>query len=169
MPTPPPEPMSKTTDKTEQLKRAGAVAHIVAICEQIKGFAYGTRSHMPGGFDFTDFTDKVDCIIKFAKARPDWMVEVVEYALDKYGPDHSAAAELKRLREVIETFEIQSGLKLEEYPYRNEQLAKAVATVREAGGPKDFMAKIRETLRMAALDARHMADRIDGLVGKEER
>jgi len=164
MPTLPPDPVTKTEDKTEQLKRAGAVAHISTICEGLRGFAYSTRSHMPCGFDFTNFTDKVHDIEQFIQARPDWAVEIVEGALNKFGPDHSAQTELNRLRAVIETFEVKSGLKLERYPYGNEQLAKAVAVIREHGGPNQSIEQVKEALRLAAHDARSLASKIEDLL-----
>jgi len=57
MPTLPPEPVLKPKDKTEKLARKEAVRFIRNLCNELDGYAYSTRSHMPGGMDFTDFSD----------------------------------------------------------------------------------------------------------------
>jgi hypothetical protein len=78
MPTPPPPPVEKPKDEEEKLARREAVEHINKIFSYLSGYAYGTRSHMPGGLDYTDFTNALQKVRKFCNIRPDWMLQIMK-------------------------------------------------------------------------------------------
>ena len=77
MPTPPPPPVKKPVDEEEKLARQEALNHVNKFFEYLSGYAYGTRSHMPGGMDFTNFTKALNKVRKFCNARPDWTLEIL--------------------------------------------------------------------------------------------
>ena len=78
MPTPPPPPVEEPKDEEEKLARKEAVDFVNKLCSYFSGYAYGTRSHMPAGLDFTDFTDALNKVGKFVNARPDWVLEILK-------------------------------------------------------------------------------------------
>ena len=78
MPTPPPEPVEPPKDEEEKLAREEAVKHVNKLFEYLSSYAYGTRSHMPGGLDYTDFTNALRKVGKFVNARPDWTLQIMK-------------------------------------------------------------------------------------------
>lgn len=81
MPTPKPPKMTKARNEREKRARENATRLLDAIFSRICDYAYGTRSHMPNGVDYTNFTNKVQAVGKFCHARPDWTQEIVDSAL----------------------------------------------------------------------------------------
>lgn len=81
MPTPPPPPVKDPKDSEELLRRLGAIQLVTNIFRRLDGYAYGTRSHMPSGVDWTDFTNALSKVSEFCKARPDWTLEIVSNIL----------------------------------------------------------------------------------------
>lgn len=132
MPTLPPEALKEPKDKFEQLARMGAITFISKFFEQLAGYAYSTRSYMPGGLDHTNFSENLNVVWKFCQDRPDWMVEILNAVFADYEPGTTPKLELNRLRESVRVFEAQSGLKLSDYHFHNDKLAKAVRVVMEA-------------------------------------
>ena len=84
MPTPKPPKMRKPKDEREREARKRSIKIVDAIFDGLCNYAYGTRSHMPNGVDYTNFTDRMKAVGRFCHARPDWTHEIVSAAL--YGP-----------------------------------------------------------------------------------
>lgn len=81
MPTPQPPKMKPPKDDQERLARLGAVKLVETICRGLHNCAYGTRSHMPGNVDSTDFMSALYMVTDFCNERPDWTLEIVTKAL----------------------------------------------------------------------------------------
>jgi hypothetical protein len=77
MPTPPPPPVEEPKDDDEKLARQEALDFVNKLFEHLSGYAYGTRSHMPGGMDYTEFTNALRKVGKFVNARPDWTLSIL--------------------------------------------------------------------------------------------
>lgn len=78
MPTPPPRPVQEPKDDKEKTAREEAVDNIRKLCDYLSDYAYDTRSHMPDGLDYTNFTDALRQVKKFCKARPDWTLTILK-------------------------------------------------------------------------------------------
>ena len=81
MPTLPPKPLEPPKSEAEREARESAFKLIDTILASLDGYAYSTRSHMPLGIDYTDFTNSIFMILKFCANRPDWTLECVKNAL----------------------------------------------------------------------------------------
>lgn len=135
MPTLPPKPIEEPRDEMERIARMGAVSFIEKLCQYLCDYVYSTRSHVPGGMDSTDLEGSINQVLKFAMARPDWTLHILNKVMVEYGPNYAPQIEMERLQRVVSDFESESGLKLEEYGWQNGELAKAVKVVVEAGSP----------------------------------
>lgn len=82
MPTPKPPPVAKPKNEREAQEREAALKIANAIFQGISDAAYSTRSHMPGGVNYTCFIDDVHTVRDFVNARPDWALRIVSRALD---------------------------------------------------------------------------------------
>jgi hypothetical protein len=80
-----PEPIETPHDESEKRDRAQAQAFITSALQGFYAYAYDARSHMPEGLDFTDFTEAIDALRTFARARPDWTLEILEEATKAAG------------------------------------------------------------------------------------
>ena len=81
MPTPPLEPVPPPKNETEEQARKSAVEFIQFLMAALNRYTYNHRSHLPCGFDATDFMDNLENVFKFCKERPDWSLVVVKSAL----------------------------------------------------------------------------------------
>lgn len=81
MPTPPPLPIEPPKDEAEAKQRKACVKLIHTIVGNFNAYAYGTRTHMPHGKDYSDSTDAWMNLCDFASSRPDWTADVVMQAL----------------------------------------------------------------------------------------
>ena len=102
MPTPPPHPVRPPENETEEQARENALIFMRKILDLLDDYSYNTRSHMPGGMDFTEFTGKLHDIRKWIDRRPDWNLNIVKRAfaevefplLEWMGKDPEIAAKL---------------------------------------------------------------------------
>ncbi len=83
VPTPPPNPVRPPEDEAEELARENALIFMRKILDLIGDYSYNTRSHMPGGMDFTDFIDGLHKVEKWVNRRPDWNLNIIRRAFEK--------------------------------------------------------------------------------------
>lgn len=128
MPTLEPSPVEEPKNELEKIARIGAVAFIREFFGIVNGYSYSTRSHMPGGMDHTDFSKATNMLHKFCSERPDWTLDMLSKALQRFDPNYTAAYELQKLQDVIQAFEKEAGIKLHpEFTNKNTDIAKAIA------------------------------------------
>jgi len=84
MPTPPPEEMKEPASAAERIARISTLTFVRKLCDKLGCIAYNTRSHMPAGLDYTEFSDSLARVVKFCAARPDWTLKVLGDLLDEY-------------------------------------------------------------------------------------
>jgi len=166
MPTPPPEPVEEKVSEQEHLRRMGAVAFIEAVLSGLADYSYSTRSYMPCGEDYTNFTQMLERVRAFVKARPDWAGQIVERAFRQFGPEESVQIELDRLRKLIAEFEKKAGVKITDHGYLNRRMADAVGVVMKLGGPDAYMKKMRENLDDAHRKAQNIERELREILGK---
>jgi len=77
MPTPPPPPVEEPKDEKEKRARKEALDFVNNLFSYLSGYAYDTRSHMPGNLDYTEFTNALNKVGKFCNARPDWTLQIL--------------------------------------------------------------------------------------------
>ena len=82
MPTLPPERVKPPRDEAEKMARELALKFIEQLEISLYNYAYSTRTFMPGGSDFTNFTDGLNMIRKFCMERPDWTLDILMNAFE---------------------------------------------------------------------------------------
>lgn len=166
MPTLPLEPVKPPKDEAEQLRRMGATALINAILDGVGNWAYGTRSHMPTGVDYTDFLEMLKKVGDFIRERPDCAADVVQDALRNFGPEQDAQVEIHRLRRIIKEFEENSGIDISADDYPDRKVARAVKFVMTS---KDPDMAILDVERKVASARQQVSGILDGLKELEDK
>jgi hypothetical protein len=146
MPTDRPEPYVTPTNPQELLMQSGASAFIVSLMQAIGNYAYYTRSHMPGGGDYTDFTKALEQVIQFCRERPDWTAACVSDSLSRYMPHHETSLRVLKLQETIDSFEEETGVKLEPFPYTNSSIKTIIKDIAKRGGPINYAGEAKHEL-----------------------
>jgi hypothetical protein len=83
MPTPPPDPVPPPKSDLERDARENAMVFMTEILAALHNITYGTRSHVPGGNDCTDFFGALNKVKKWIDERPDWNLEIIKHAYKK--------------------------------------------------------------------------------------
>lgn len=159
MPTPEPPDVNTDISAEEKLAREGAVSFVRKILSAISSYSYGTRSHMPGGFDFTNFTNSVGDVTRWCEARPDWTLEIIRDSIGGMGATGSTAdEELAKLRKVHRALEETIGCKLDEaWPHKNDKIAEALKMVMAAQEVGLLGQKIERQITSAIQTCKHSA------------
>jgi len=78
MPTEPPPKVKPPKDEQEKHARETAVKFITDLGSALDGYAYTTRTYMPGRIDSTDFSNALGMVRRFCEARPDWTLAILQ-------------------------------------------------------------------------------------------
>ena len=79
MPTEKLEPVKPPENEQERCARVRSVWLTNKLLYWLECYAYSTRSHMPAGLDYTEFSNALNMVMNFCNARPDWIADAHDH------------------------------------------------------------------------------------------